>query len=47
MHNAAFKTLREVVVFYPNRASSPDRFYPPGERFDDLPAKYRGPVGPS
>jgi cytochrome c peroxidase len=32
MHNASFKTLREVVVVYANRASSPDRFYPPGAR---------------
>jgi cytochrome c peroxidase len=44
MHNAAFKTLRDVVVFYANRASSPDRFYAPGQRFDDAPAKYRDNV---
>jgi cytochrome c peroxidase len=47
MHNAGFKTLRDVVVFYANRASSPDRFYPKGERFDDLPAKYRQNVNVS
>jgi cytochrome c peroxidase len=41
MHNAAFKKLRDVVSFYANRASSPDRFYPPGQRFDDVPEKYR------
>jgi cytochrome c peroxidase len=44
MHNAAFKKLRDVVAFYANRASSPERFYPPGQRFDDLPAKYRDNV---
>jgi cytochrome c peroxidase len=44
MHNAAFRTLRDVVVFYANRASTPGRFYPPGETFDDLPPKYRGNV---
>jgi cytochrome c peroxidase len=47
MHNAAFKTLREVVTFYANRASSPDRFYRPGARFDDLPPKYRENVNVS
>jgi cytochrome c peroxidase len=40
MHNAAFKKLRDVVAFYANRASSPNRFYPPGHKFDDVPAKY-------
>ena len=35
MHNAGFKTLRDVVGFYATRAS-PDRFYPKGERSDDL-----------
>jgi cytochrome c peroxidase len=47
MHNAAFKTLREVVVFYANRASSPGRFYRSGERFDDLPEKLRDNVNVS
>jgi cytochrome c peroxidase len=41
MHNGQFKRLRDVVAFYAHRASSPDRFYPPGQRFDDVPAKYR------
>jgi cytochrome c peroxidase len=41
MHNAAFSKLRDVVAFYAHRASSPDRFYPPGQRFDDVPAQYR------
>jgi cytochrome c peroxidase len=44
MHNAAFTKLRDVVTFYANRASSPDRFYPPGQRFDDVPARYRDNV---
>jgi cytochrome c peroxidase len=41
MHNGQFKKLRDVVAFYAHRASSPDRFYPAGQRFDDVPAKYR------
>ncbi len=47
MHNAGFNSLRDVVVFYANRASSPDRFYTHGERFDDLPPKYRENVNVS
>jgi len=47
MHNAAFKKLRDVVTFYANRASSPGRFYPAGETFDDLPAKLRDNVNVS
>jgi len=47
MHNAAFKKLRDVVTFYANRASSPGRFYPAGETFDDLPPKLRDNVNVS
>ncbi|HVZ74401.1 MAG TPA: cytochrome c peroxidase [Polyangia bacterium] len=47
MHNAAFTKLRDVVAFYANRASSPGRFYAPGQRFDDLPEKYRDNVNVS
>jgi cytochrome c peroxidase len=43
-HNGVFKTLRDVVVFYARRAVAPDRVYPPGQRFDDVPTKYRGNV---
>lgn len=40
-HNGVYKTLREVVAFYARRAVAPDRIYPPGKKFDDVPAKYR------
>jgi cytochrome c peroxidase len=43
-HNGIFKTLREVVVFYARRAVAPDLVYPPGQRFDDVPPRYRGNV---
>ena len=40
-HNGVYKTLREAVAFYAFRAVAPDRIYPPGQKFDDVPAKYR------
>ena len=43
-HNGVYKTLREVVAFYARRAVAPDRIYPPGQKFDDVPPKYRGNV---
>jgi cytochrome c peroxidase len=43
-HNGVFKTLREVVVFYARRAVSPGLVYPPGQKFDDVPPRYRGNV---
>jgi cytochrome c peroxidase len=44
MHNGAFTRLRDVVAFYATRATTPSRWYPPGAKFDDVPAKYRGNV---
>jgi cytochrome c peroxidase len=44
MHNGAFARLRDVVAFYATRSTNPERWYPRGERYDDLPAKYRGNV---
>jgi cytochrome c peroxidase len=41
MHNGAFASLRDVVAFYATRAVTPDRWYPPGAKFDDVPAKYK------
>jgi cytochrome c peroxidase len=41
MHSGALRTLRDVVVFYATRATQPGRWYPPGQKFDDLPEKYR------
>jgi cytochrome c peroxidase len=40
-HNGVYKTLRDVVVFYAQRAVAPGRIYPPGQKFDDVPPKYR------
>jgi len=43
-HNGVYKTLREVVAFYANRAVAPGKVYPPGQTFNDVPPKYRGNV---
>lgn len=48
-HNGRFHALKEVVEFYALRDVSPERFYPVGtdgkvDKFDDLPAAYRGNV---
>ncbi|HEY3808900.1 MAG TPA: cytochrome c peroxidase [Steroidobacteraceae bacterium] len=47
-HNGRFRTLQEVLEFYAQRDTAPQRFYPlvAGRlrRFDDLPARYRNNV---
>ena len=47
-HNARFATLDEVVGFYATRDTDPARWYPSVggvvQKFDDLPAQYRGNV---
>lgn len=47
-HNGRFTTLREVLHFYVERDTNPERWYPVVsgrvERFDDLPARYRANV---
>lgn len=49
-HNGKFATLREVVSFYVRRDTNPEEWYPPksdgsgADKFDDLPAEYRGNV---
>ncbi len=48
-HNGVFHTLREVLEFYARRDVDPARFYPlrqdgTVDRFNDLPAEYRGNV---
>jgi len=43
-HNGVYKILREAVAFYAFRAVAPDRIYHPGQKFDDVPAKYRSNV---
>lgn len=44
MHNGRFATLREAVAFYATRDTHPERWYPNGERFDDLPSELRANV---
>jgi cytochrome c peroxidase len=47
-HNGRFGTLEEVLRFYAERDTAPERFYPTVRgivrRFDDLPAAYRANV---
>jgi cytochrome c peroxidase len=47
MHNGAFAKLRDVVAFYATRSTNPERWYPNGAKFDDVPAMYRGNVNVS
>jgi cytochrome c peroxidase len=44
MHNGAFTNLRDVVVFYATRATSPRRWYPSGVPFDATPPQYRAEI---
>ena len=44
MHNGRFATLREAVAFYATRDTHPERWYPSGEKFDDLPKELRAGV---
>jgi cytochrome c peroxidase len=44
MHNGHFATLREAVAFYATRDTKPERWYPDGAKFDDLPLALRGNV---
>jgi cytochrome c peroxidase len=46
LHNGIFHTLEDVVRFYAERDTAPEKWYPRGARgtllkFDDLPEKYR------
>lgn len=43
-HNGVYHDLRAVLDFYNNRDVAPDKVYPPGAVFDDLPALYRANV---
>lgn len=40
-HNGIYSSLREAVEFYAKRDVQPQKFYPRGKVFDDLPAAYR------
>lgn len=46
LHNGVFRSLSDVVRFYGERDTAPQKWYPRGRdggvsKFDDLPAKYR------
>ena len=48
-HNGVFHRLEDVVRFYAERDTQPQRWYPPGKdgvalKFDDLPAQYRANI---
>jgi cytochrome c peroxidase len=48
-HNGVFHSLREVVEFYAERDTHPEKWYPRGpdgrvKKFDDLPARYQANV---
>jgi cytochrome c peroxidase len=45
-HNGVFHTLKEVLAFYAERDTNPERWYPRNRdgsvgKFDDLPPQYR------
>jgi cytochrome c peroxidase len=40
MHSGVFTKLRDVVAFYATRATNPEKWYPGGGAYDDLPEKY-------
>lgn len=40
-HNGVFHDLRQVLHFYVERDIHPEKWYPHGKAFDDLPAQYR------
>jgi cytochrome c peroxidase len=51
-HNGRFTTLKEVVTFYVQRDTNPEKWYPRDaggavRKFDDLPAQYRENVNTS
>jgi cytochrome c peroxidase len=43
-HNGGFTSLTKVVQFYATRDTNPERWYPRGTKFDDLPAQYHANV---
>jgi len=43
-HNGVVHTLKEAVEFYVERDSKPEKWYPPGRKYDDLPAAYHANV---
>jgi cytochrome c peroxidase len=44
MHNGLFDHLRDAVAFYATRDTDPARWFPAGNKFNDLPAQYHANV---
>lgn len=40
-HNGAIHGLRQAIEFYVERDTKPEKWYPRGDKFNDLPAQYR------
>lgn len=47
MHNGFFAHLSDVVAFYATRDTDPDRWYPVGAKFNDLPPAFQANVNTS
>jgi cytochrome c peroxidase len=43
-HNGVHRHLRDVLSFYNLRAAQPGRIYPGGQKFDDVPPRYRSNI---
>lgn len=43
-HNGVYHDLRAVLDFYNNRDVAPDKVYPPGALFDDIPPRFRANI---
>lgn len=44
MHNGVFQSLRDAVAFYATRETEPSRWYKSGQKYEDVPARYRANV---
>jgi cytochrome c peroxidase len=44
MHNGLFDNLRDAVAFYATRDTNPERWFPAGKKFNDLPVQYHANV---
>lgn len=44
MHNGVFDNLRDVVAFYATRDTNPEKWYPDGKKFNDLPSIFHSNV---
>lgn len=43
-HNGEYHTLQQVLDFYNFRDTKPQKVYPLGQKYNDLPAKYQANV---